>query len=289
MTRTAARKAEAAADAVLAWLDTQTAATATAEMPDTAADLASAAAAAASDARGVNLTLADEPCHVAPAGPVAEPIAEAAAPTRDNGAKSASGRAAAMAPVHTDWLFHRLDITAPADDLHTFQTAACGAGAIPWHLDLDRMQEDLFLLLAAPPHPQQRFLSVAGARILAEELRVAVARRHEIAVARVGVSQACPFDLHALLPVPMDILHLGPDHPDALAWLWAHWGTTQALRHVATWLAPVRDAGSGFSPGEAKLHVSFWSADWTSWRALAQLRERWPALHLEVRPSYDMP
>ena len=31
---------------------------------------------------------------------------------------------------------------------------------------------------------------------------------------------------------PCSILALGPDHPRALAWLWQHWGTTQALRHV---------------------------------------------------------
>lgn len=283
MTRTAARKAEAAADAVLAWLDRQTAATAA--MPDTAAALASATA--ASDALGMDLTLAHKPRHPARADPVAEPIAEAALPALNDGETGAFGRAAAMAPVHTDWLFHHLDVTGPANDLQTFQTAARGAGFIPWHLDLDRMQKDIFLLLAAPPQPQQRTLSTAGARILAEELRVAVARRHEIAVARVGVSKACPFDLHALLPVPAAILHLGPDHPDAHARLWAHWGTTQALRHVATWLPPARDAGSGLSCGEAKLQVSFWSADWTPWRALAQLRERWPALRFDVRPSYE--
>jgi hypothetical protein len=35
--------------------------------------------------------------------------------------------------------------------------------------------------------------------------------------------------------------------------------------------------------------VGFWSADWTPWRAIAQLRARWPALRLEVRPLYDDP
>jgi len=87
--------------------------------------------------------------------------------------------------------------------------------------------------------------------------------------------------------VPVDTLRLGPSHPDALAWLWAHWGTTQALRHVA---APVRrQAAQGciLAYGEARLHLSFWSADWTPWRALAQLRARWPLLRFEARPSYD--
>ncbi len=281
MTRAAARMADAAADAVLAWLDRQTAATA--EMPDTGAGLTSAA----SDARGMDMTLAHEPHHSALADPVVEPINEATPHALDDGETGASGRAAAMAPVHTDWLFHHLDITGPAGDLQTFQNAARGAGSIPWHLDLDRMQEDIFLLLAAPPQPQQRSLSVAGARILAEELRVAVARRHEITVARVGVSKACPLDLHALLPVPLDILRLGPDHPEARAWLWAHWGTTQALRHVAARPTPPSGSRDGYGVGETRVHLSFWSADWTPWRALRRLRERWPLVGFEVRPSYE--
>jgi hypothetical protein len=33
--------------------------------------------------------------------------------------------------------------------------------------------------------------------------------------------------------VPDAVLRRGPDDPVALDWLWAHWGTTQTLRHVA--------------------------------------------------------
>jgi hypothetical protein len=72
-----------------------------------------------------------------------------------------------------------------------------------------------------------------------------------------------------------------------LAWLWAHWGTTQALRGVAELPVP--------GPGQARRHdfglwwVRFWSADWTPWPAILTLRARWPALRLEVRPLYDDP
>jgi hypothetical protein len=82
------------------------------------------------------------------------------------------------------------------------------------------MEEDVFHLLAAPSPTRARTLSVAGARVLAGQLREAVGRRHQRAVARVGASQACPFDLHALVPVPDEMLRLGPDRPVALAWLW---------------------------------------------------------------------
>jgi hypothetical protein len=101
-------------------------------------------------------------------------------------------------------------------------------------------------------------------------------------VARVGQSQACALDLHALLPVPKSVLRLGPDHPDALAWLWAHWGTTAALRHVAAEpVLPQRAAPDD----PATLRLDFWSADWTPWRALAAVAARWPMLRFDVRPT----
>ena len=111
--------------------------------------------------------------------------------------------------------------------------------------------------------------------------------RHAAATARVGRSQACALDLHTLVPVPVAVLALGPDHPDALAWLWAHWGTTEALRHVA--LEPGPALRTPLPAELAQIRISFWSADWTPWRALAQVAARWPGLQLDVRPSYDPP
>ena len=74
-----------------------------------------------------------------------------------------------MRLAHTDWLHHRLAIIGAAEQLAAFRRAAAGAGIIPWQLDLGRMEEDVFHLLAAPPLSQPRTLSVAGARVLAEE------------------------------------------------------------------------------------------------------------------------
>lgn len=189
-----------------------------------------------------------------------------------------------MAPAHTDWLHHRLEVSGPPAELDAFRSEAAGAGVIPWHLDLDRMEEDWFLRLAAPPPGHVRTLSMEGARMLAAELRDAVARRQGLALAGVGRSAACPFDLHALLPVPSAILRLGPDHPDALSWLWTHWGTTQALRHVTLKTGHRRSVPADAVP----FAITFWSADWTPWRALAVLRGRWPALRFAVAPSYAL-
>lgn len=81
------------------------------------------------------------------------------------------------------------------------------------------------------------------------------------------------------------MLQLGPDHPEALAWLWAHWGTTAALRHVvAEPILPRRTAGGD----HAMLRLAFWSADWTPWRALATVAARWPALRFDIRPTYGL-
>ena len=183
-----------------------------------------------------------------------------------------------------DWLHHRLTISGSAADVGRFRRAAAGAGIIPWHFDLERMEEGYFHLLVGP---EQRSLSVAGARIFARQLRDAVGRRHDLATARVGHSQACPFDLHALLPVPTEILLFGPDEPRALAWLWEHWGTTEALRHVAEEVDRVQaNPAEGDEPA-AHLRVSFWSADWTPWRALIHLEAVWPTLRFEVHPTYD--
>lgn len=189
--------------------------------------------------------------------------------------------------AQTDWLYHQLDVAGPVDMVGDFRKAARGAGMIPWHLDLDRVEENAFLLLVAPPAPQTRTLSAAGARILAEELRAAVARRHEAAIARVGRSVACSFDLHAVLPVPGDILRLGPGHPQALRWLWTHWGTTQALRHVTVLPGPLDGARADLVLGEDRVSLRFWSADWTPWRALLALQARWPVLRWHMHPRYD--
>jgi len=193
---------------------------------------------------------------------------------------SDAARSAPVAPAHTDWLYHHLTVTGPADQVTAFRRAAAGAGVIPWTLDLDRMEEDFFLRLAAPGGGQRRTLSLEGARMLAAELRDAVARRHALATARVGRSAACPFDLFSLVPVPEDVLRLGPDDPGALRWLWMHWGTTQPLRHVAR-----RQSAGG---SDHAFRVSFWTADWTPWRALERVRAAWPGLRIEVRPMYEV-
>jgi hypothetical protein len=105
-------------------------------------------------------------------------------------------------------------------------------------------------------------------------------------VDRVGTSRACPFDLHALLPVPGALLRRGPDDPAALAWLWTHWGTTAALRHVSAVAVAFVDEPAAPVAGAAVFRVSFWSADWSPWRALAALAAQWPALRFALRPHY---
>jgi hypothetical protein len=223
--------------------------------------------------------------ELAPDSPPASASAEIAvaddpAPDSDEPQRYAPQRLA-----HPDWLFHQLHVSGPRTDLAGFRTAAAGAGTIPWQLDLERMEEDFFHLLIAP----RRSLSLAGARILAGQLQTAVAQRHALAMTQVGQSQACPFDLHALLPVPAAMLQRGPDDLAALAWLWQNWGTTQALRHVSIDTTAETAARRALAPGEDAFVVTFWLADWTPWQALARITADWPLLRFETRPIYEVP
>jgi hypothetical protein len=108
----------------------------------------------------------------------------------------------------SNWLYHHLTISGPAEHVESFAAAACGAGVIPWRLDGAAIEEDIFVRAVAQP-ASRRSLTVAGCRILARQFRDRVEARHAKAVALVGLRQACPFNLHRLLPVPTATLQLG--------------------------------------------------------------------------------
>ena len=190
-----------------------------------------------------------------------------------------------LALPHPDWLYHHLRVSGPADAVAAFRVAAAGAGVIPWTHDLGRAAETWFHHLVAPAPPQRRSLSIEGARILAGQLRDAAELRMRQVALQAPHNRACPLDLHRLLPIPAPVLRLGPDHPHARTWLWTHWGTTEALRGLVELPVPRRSQPARRDPG--LMWVGFWSADWTPWPALRTLRDRWPALRLEVQPHYD--
>ncbi|MFN3461022.1 MAG: transposase, partial [Oceanibaculum sp.] len=167
-----------------------------------------------------------------------------------------------------------------------FREAAAGAGVIPWTHAPGAAVERWFYLLASPP-PARRTISLEGARILSGQLRDAVEARGRLVAERASLSRACPLDLHRLLPVPNGLLGLGPDHQESRAWLWAQWGTTEALRGVVE--LPIGGRAGACRRDPALFWAGFWSADWTPWPALLALRARWPGLHFDLRPLYDGP
>ncbi|WP_376100585.1 hypothetical protein ACE7GA_00180 [Roseomonas sp. CCTCC AB2023176] len=219
----------------------------------------------------------------------------AARPAETAGGGS-SARADILALDHPDWLLHHLDVTGPAEDLTLFRLAAAGPGVIPWTHGRAGEEEDLFHLLAAPPRGE-RIFSLHGCRVVAGGIRTALERADErVRAAASRPGGPVPLDLHRLVPVPPDVLRLGPSHPEALGWLWANWGTTWPLRHVAHRSEATRGRGkrgSGAGTGRggdanpARLSLAFWSADWTPWAALVRVRQAWPSLSLDLRPRYD--
>jgi hypothetical protein len=196
-----------------------------------------------------------------------------------------AGRAGAKALrlPHTDWLRHELVITGAPSELAVFEAAAAGAGAIPWEYpDLDLEEEDRVQALVQPPDGS-RGLDIDSARVLARELREAIFDQQQKIVAAAAHSRVCALDLHKLLPVPSEILQLGPDHSAAMAWLQTNWGTTRPLRHVQR----LPDKLVTGKRKTARHRLEFWSADWTPWAALATIRKNWPAIRLQIRPIYN--
>jgi hypothetical protein len=49
---------------------------------------------------------------------------------------------------------------------------------------------------------------------------------------------------------------------------------------------PVGGRGGARRRDPGLFWVGFWSADWTPWQAILTLRDRWPAMRIEVRPLY---
>jgi hypothetical protein len=86
-----------------------------------------------------------------------------------------------LALPHTDWLYHHFRITGEPAEVAALRAAAAGAGVIPWTHDLGPAAEDWFHLLAVPPAPQRRSLSLEGARILAGQLRDTAEARQRLA------------------------------------------------------------------------------------------------------------
>lgn len=177
------------------------------------------------------------------------------------------------APRNPDWLRNLLTVSGPAEAVAAFRAAAAGAAAIPWFFDFDREERRLWAPMAGEG---------VSARVLARELREAMAAHHEKVVAQVARGGVCPLDLHRLIPVPETLLRLGPDDPRSDAWLLRNWGTRQALRQVRE-LDRQTDRRLRRS---ARFVVEFWSLDWTPWQAIRRLRQDWPALVFDVRPDY---
>jgi hypothetical protein len=222
------------------------------------------------------------PWDIEPAPAVKLPLAEVPAPKPKPKGRRARDRYMAHRPhAEPDWLHHHLTISGPAETVNNFAAVARGSGVIPWQLDFAAIEEDVFVRAVSQP-ARDRKLTVAGCRILARQFREKVEAHQARAAALVGHSFACPFDLHALLPVPSELLLLGPTHPTALSWLAAHWGITDRLRQVV-----VRDkatTGRRLPQGHAVIGYGFFTDGETPQAAIDAIATRWPTLRFWLVP-----
>ena len=179
------------------------------------------------------------------------------------------------------WLYHHLNLTGPSERIASFSFASRGAGIIPWQIDLGRLEEDVFNLAATQPAHMRR-LTVDGCRRLARQFREQIETCSARAAALVGVSQACPFDLHTLCPVPDAILQLGPSAPASLEWLSKHWGTTSRLHQVV--VLPVAPKAKRLKVGDAVISYGFFTHGLTPYAAIKQLGISWPDIRFTLLP-----
>jgi hypothetical protein len=185
------------------------------------------------------------------------------------------------ANVAPAWLWHHLTITGPAADVAAFAEAARGPGVTPWHLDYAEIEEDIFHRAVAARGGRDG-LSIDGCHMLAGQFRQRIEARDARATALVGQSRACPLDLHVLLPIPEEILQLGPTDQKSLAWLTRHWGTRDALRKIVE--RPNPSSGLRLPAGHAVISHGFFTAGETPRVAIDQFGARWPALRFVLTP-----
>lgn len=217
---------------------------------------------------------ADDVADAEPAGRAAPDVLR----PRPRGRRPQSARRTVAAPA---WLYHHLVVTGPADGVRDFASAARGTGVTPWRLDGDAMEEDVFNIAVSRP-PKERGLDVEGCRILARQVRERAEAREARDRARAAAGRTCPFDLHALLPVPEAVLRLGPAHPVSLAWLGEHWGVAGRPRHVTA--LPDPGPGRRLPRGAGIVGYGFFTATGeTPVPAVARLAAGWTALRLALR------
>ncbi|MBO1360255.1 hypothetical protein J2D73_10700 [Acetobacter sacchari] len=126
-----------------------------------------------------------------------------------------------------------------------------------------------------------RSLTVEGCRILAHQFRLRAEEQHSqvLALAEAGDTR-CPLDLHALLPVPENLLRRGQSDSRSRAWLREQWGVENALRKVV--VLPEKKSRSTKSIKSRALQYGFFSEKSLPERAVMRLTELWPALNFTL-------
>jgi hypothetical protein len=174
-----------------------------------------------------------------------------------------------------EFIWNRLEVSGPREQLYDFIGAASGPGFVDWRPEWYSVYEQIYfgVVKSAPTRE--------AAENLARNLRDIFWRRHEEERVRAELdSHRVPLDLNALFPVPRRVLRKGFGEAGQ-EWMWANWGVRWPIRRVT--FAIERERGDGVKPLAV---FRFISEDWSPWIALLRMRERWPELSFKLMPSY---
>jgi hypothetical protein len=173
-----------------------------------------------------------------------------------------------------DLILNVLEVSGPMQARLDFVNAAAGPGFVDWRPDWYQVYERLYFAMAANVAP-----SLTAAERVAQQLRDWLWMTYERdRVLSEKDPRRQPFDLNALIPIPLEVLRAGYT-PRGRDWLWANWGIAVPPRQVSYAARLVREAKNRVRHVDV---FEFVTEDWSPWIALAAIRRRWPDVELAL-------
>jgi hypothetical protein len=176
---------------------------------------------------------------------ISHTLVRAALLTSEGVAKPTAAGSAVWVSEGPEFIWNRLEVSGPDEQLYDFIGAASGPGFVDWRPEWHSVYEQIYFEAVRGGAPTRE-----AAEHLARKLRDILWRRHEEERVRAEMdSHGVPLDLNALIPIPRRVLRKGFVEAGQ-EWMWANWGVRWPIRRV-TFAIERRDisgqAGRGVS------------------------------------------